>query len=108
MQPDFQELHLEDEEEKKEEAKDGKEEQKQLQELQQMQQLQHNMDRFNYRELVTLYNRRLLFRKYYILQKFEISLFDQPLLVMLHEHMTGRELYEEVWMKVKFMLELSS
>lgn len=58
--------------------------------------------------IVMALNRRLIQQKYYIINPIEPILFGQPLMVIVNQDSTGRELYEEIWMKIRFFLELSN
>jgi len=57
---------------------------------------------------VVAFNRRLVVRKPYVINPYHPILFGQQLFIIVNQDSTGRELYEEVWMKVRFLLEVAN
>ena len=60
--------------------------------------------------LVYFVNRKICLRDIFLTfpSRFKMEMFGTPLFVMANEQTTGRHLYEEVWMRCRFMLNLTS
>lgn len=59
--------------------------------------------------LVYFISRKLVQRDLYLTEsnRYHAKTFGKPLFVMINRHTTGRDLYEEVWMRSRFMLNFT-
>lgn len=59
--------------------------------------------------LIYLINRKLVQRDLYFTNsnKYQTKIFGKPIMLLVNQSTTGRAIYEEVWMRVRFMLNFT-
>jgi hypothetical protein len=59
--------------------------------------------------LIYFINRKIVQRDIYLTKsnRYHTKIFGRPLFTMVNKQTTGREIYEEVWMRARFMLNFT-
>ncbi|CDW80741.1 ubiquitin carboxyl-terminal hydrolase 11 [Stylonychia lemnae] len=57
--------------------------------------------------IVVCMNRKIIKENLYYLKEHRVAGFGHPFIIMANSSTTGRQLYEEIWMKSRFLLNLS-
>ena len=60
--------------------------------------------------LIFLKSRKIMVREVYLTQtnKYYTTTFGLPVVFLVNQSTTGRQIYEEVWMRIRYMLNLTS